>query len=68
MHTPLSQTPPTMHLSSPGYYWTVLVFTGTLGFLINIAIFMQIKFTSPLTNNISGTATAPITKMCIKTV
>lgn len=30
------------------------------GFLINIAVFLQIKHTSPLTNNISGTAKAAL--------
>jgi GDP-fucose transporter C1 len=29
--------------------------TGIFGFLINIAVFLQIKHTSPLTNNMSGT-------------
>ena len=33
-----------------------LFVSGVLGFLINIAIFMQVKFTTPLTNAISGTA------------
>lgn len=32
-----------------------LLITGLLGFLINIAISLQIKYTSPLTNNVSGT-------------
>jgi len=37
--------------------------TGIFGFLINIAVFLQIKYTSPLTNNISGTL-----KACLQTV
>jgi len=43
--------------------WVAMIFTGIFGFLINIAIFMQIKVTSPLTNNISGTL-----KACIQTL
>jgi GDP-fucose transporter C1 len=35
--------------------WVNLTITGVFGFLINIAVFLQIKYTSPLTNNISGT-------------
>ena len=38
--------------------FNALVVTGLLGFLINIAIFMQVKYTTPLTNAISGTAKA----------
>lgn len=36
-------------------FWCVMIITGIFGFLINLAMFMQIKFTSPLTNTISGT-------------
>lgn len=36
--------------------WNALIISGLLGFLINIAIFMQVKYTTPLTNAISGTA------------
>lgn len=36
--------------------WNALIVSGVLGFLINIAIFMQVKYTTPLTNAISGTA------------
>jgi len=43
--------------------WVAIFFTGIFGFLINIAVFMQIKYTSPLTNNISGTL-----KSCIQTL
>ena len=35
--------------------WINMTISGIFGFLINIAVFLQIKFTSPLTNNISGT-------------
>jgi len=40
-----------------------MTITGIFGFLINIAVFMQIKFTSPLTNNIAGTL-----KACVQTL
>jgi len=43
--------------------WINIFITGLFGFLINIAVFLQIKFTSPLTNNISGTL-----KACIQTL
>ena len=36
---------------------------GVAGFLINIATYLQIKYTSPLTHAISGTA-----KACVQTV
>lgn len=35
--------------------------TGITGFLINIAVFLQIKVTTPLTNTISGTAKVSFT-------
>ena len=44
-------------------FWVSMTVTGVFGFLISIAIFMQVKFTSPLTNNISGTA-----KACCQTI
>jgi len=43
--------------------WINMIITGVFGFLINIAIFLQIKFTTPLTNNISGTL-----KACVQTL
>jgi GDP-fucose transporter C1 len=43
--------------------WNAIWISGLLGFLINIAIFMQVKYTTPLTNAISGTA-----KACIQTL
>jgi len=43
--------------------WKAIWISGLLGFLINIAIFMQVKYTTPLTNAISGTA-----KACIQTL
>jgi len=44
-------------------FWTVMTVTAVAGFLINIAIFLQIKVTTPLTNTISGTA-----KACVQTL
>ena len=37
-------------------FWSVMTVTAGAGFLINIAIFLQIKVTTPLSNTISGTA------------
>jgi GDP-fucose transporter C1 len=37
-------------------FWVVVTATGVFGFLINIATFLQIQYTSPLTHNVSGTA------------
>jgi len=42
---------------------SMMTFSGLCGFLINIAFFLQIKYTSPLTNTISGTA-----KACLQTI
>eukprot|EP01121_Diplochlamys_sp_Union-15-3_P018645 TRINITY_DN683_c0_g2_i2.p1 TRINITY_DN683_c0_g2~~TRINITY_DN683_c0_g2_i2.p1 ORF type:complete len:367 (-),score=48.57 TRINITY_DN683_c0_g2_i2:54-1064(-) len=41
----------------------MILLTGLFGFAINIALFMQIRYTSPLTNSISGTA-----KACVQTL
>lgn len=38
------------------YFWNVIILTGLFGFLINIATFLQIQTTTPLTHNVSGTA------------
>lgn len=43
--------------------WLGIIVSGMFGFLINLAVFLQIKYTSPLTNNISGTL-----KACIQTL
>jgi len=43
--------------------WVSMTITGVVGYLINIAVFLQIKYTSPLTNNISGTL-----KACVQTL
>jgi len=39
-------------------FWFAISFTGLLSFLINIAIFLQIIYTTPTTQNISGTIKA----------
>jgi len=44
-------------------FFTMLLIVGSFGFLINIASFLQIKVTSPLTHNVSGTF-----KACVQTV
>jgi GDP-fucose transporter C1 len=48
--------------------WTMhtqylLIFAGVLGTLMNIASFFQIKYTSALTHNVSGTA-----KSCVQSI
>jgi GDP-fucose transporter C1 len=44
-------------------FWIIMVLSGFFGFLIGIVTTMQIKATSALTHNISGTA-----KACVQTV
>eukprot|EP01027_Heterolobosea_sp_BB2_P013588 GEZU01019584.1.p1 GENE.GEZU01019584.1~~GEZU01019584.1.p1 ORF type:complete len:108 (+),score=22.05 GEZU01019584.1:221-544(+) len=44
-------------------FWFVMTITAAMSFLINIAMFLLIKYTSPLTNNISG-----IVKACLQTI
>lgn len=44
-------------------FWLLMTFTGVTGFLINIAMFLQIKVTTPLSSTISGTA-----KACVQTI
>jgi GDP-fucose transporter C1 len=44
-------------------FWTLMTITGITGFGINIAMFLQVKYTSALTNTISGTA-----KSCVQTM
>jgi GDP-fucose transporter C1 len=46
-----------------GRYWLLMLVGGVFGFLIGIVTILQIKVTSPLTHNISGTA-----KACVQTV
>ena len=45
------------------YFWFLTIIGGTFGFLIGFVTALQIKVTSPLTHNISGTA-----KACAQTV
>ncbi|KAF9109229.1 hypothetical protein BGX27_007852 [Mortierella sp. AM989] len=44
-------------------FWGLMTITGVAGFLINTAMFLQIKYTTALTNTISGTA-----KSCVQTL
>jgi GDP-fucose transporter C1 len=44
-------------------FWGIMTVGGIFGFLIGIVTILQIKVTSPLTHNISGTA-----KACVQTV
>lgn len=43
--------------------WTLLLISSLFGFLIGFVTTLQIKYTSPLTHNISGTA-----KACAQTI
>ncbi|CAK9824412.1 GDP-fucose transporter 1 [Anthophora retusa] len=45
------------------YFWSAMIIGGICGFAIGYATALQIKVTSPLTHNISGTA-----KACVQTV
>ncbi|CAH2325882.1 GDP-fucose transporter 1 isoform X1 [Pelobates cultripes] len=45
------------------YFWSMMTLGGLFGFAIGYVTGLQIKFTSPLTHNISGTA-----KACAQTV
>jgi len=44
-------------------FWFLMTLTGVAGFMINTAMFLQIKYTTALTNTISGTA-----KSCVQTL
>lgn len=44
-------------------FWGMQTFAGIVGFVINIAIFLNIKYTTPLTHNLSGTV-----KACLQTL
>lgn len=41
-------------------FWTTMTATGVMGFAIGLVTVMQVKATSPLTHNISGTAKAGV--------
>jgi GDP-fucose transporter C1 len=45
------------------HFWIMQTVTGVVGFVINIAIFLNIKYTTPLTHNLSGTL-----KACLQTL
>jgi len=47
----------------PAFTMFMVFVTGLFGYAINIALFMQIRYTSALTNSISGTA-----KACVQTL
>lgn len=44
-------------------FWITMSVSALCGYLINIAFFLQIQYTSPLSNTISGTA-----KACVQTI
>lgn len=50
------------HIDKP-WFWGTMVLGGICGFLIGYVTTLQIKVTSPLTHNISGTA-----KACAQTI
>ena len=41
-------------------FWLAMTVSGIMGFLIGLVTVMQVKATSPLTHNISGTAKASV--------
>lgn len=49
--------------TTDGHFWGMMVLGGVFGFAIGYVTGLQIKFTSPLTHNVSGTA-----KACAQTV
>jgi hypothetical protein len=56
-HSPQIITENAEKLTS-GFFWFVMTVTGAMGFAIGLVTVMQVKATSPLTHNISGTAKA----------
>ena len=42
------------------FFWFSMIVTGFMGFAIGLVTVMQVKATSPLTHNISGTAKAAV--------
>jgi len=40
------------------FFWEITIGAGIMGYLINFATYLQIKYTSPLSHNVSGTAKA----------
>jgi solute carrier family 35 (GDP-fucose transporter), member C1 len=45
-------------------FWSCMTLTGCMGFAIGLVTVMQVKATSPLTHNISGTAKAAVQVLC----
>jgi solute carrier family 35 (GDP-fucose transporter), member C1 len=41
-------------------FWSGMIASGVMGFAIGLVTVMQVKATSPLTHNISGTAKASV--------
>jgi len=41
-------------------FWLAMILTGVMGYAIGLVTVMQVKYTSPLTHNISGTAKAAV--------
>ncbi|ETO32902.1 GDP-L-fucose transporter [Reticulomyxa filosa] len=46
------------HVFGTSIFWTLTIVAGIVGYLINFASYLQIKYTSPLSHNVSGTAKA----------
>ncbi|KAK8812495.1 hypothetical protein WA158_007728 [Blastocystis sp. Blastoise] len=53
-----------IHVLQSSTFWFWMSFAGIVGFLIGIVTILQIKLTSPLTHNISGTAKACVQSIC----
>ena len=47
----------------PLKFWIIQISAGILGFILNISVFLNIKYTTPLTHNICGTV-----KSCLQTM
>lgn len=60
-HNPISAAVGDQFLSS--LFWSAMMVAGFFGFSIGIVTVLQIKATSPLTHNISGTAKAAVQSM-----
>ncbi len=42
------------------FFWSAMLLSGFMGFAIGLVTVLQVKATSPLTHNISGTAKASV--------
>ena len=58
LELPLLQEHFDIFLSSS--FWLAMILTGIMGYAIGLVTVMQVKYTSPLTHNISGTAKAAV--------